>query len=517
MRLRDLLYETFTAIRANRVRSLLTILGIVIGIAAVIAMTALIDGIKMSLVGQLGLNQSRLVYIYCYPDTRQVTMDDLKQLELNVPDYEFVSATSFYSGKATNGTRSLDSAQIIGCDENYFTAVGSKLVSGRFLTADECTGSSMSVVIDQQVVTKLWGSSATDVVGQSIRINDDSYSVVGVVEAGGMNSQMIYMPYSTLTTRVSGYSSIDQIIGYAREDADMSTIGDKTKSFLIKYFDISEENQDLRGLHHYDEVDHGPARRHHGLVPASHDHRRGRVARCRRHRHHEHDAHERDRAHTRDRTAQGAGREKLRHHQAVPAESVMLCIVGGVFGILLGYGGAWALASVASGMAGIGQIVPIISPTAVAMATASACSSGWSSATVPRDAPPSSIRWSLFATSDAGTQGGAGDPKGDRDILGTSAKDPKYPCPPLGHLPPLGSRRHLVDRVMVFAPMPVSRSICRTESPVARSDTSAFTRRSRSNVFTSVGSTPPKALLATTPTSLSGTLFLPSKQWVISP
>jgi len=50
-------------------------------------------------------------------------------------------------------------------------------------------------------------------------------------------------------------------------------------------------------------------------------------------------------------------------------ESVMLCIVGGVFGILLGYAGAWALTSAASGMAGIGQIVPIISPTAVATAT----------------------------------------------------------------------------------------------------------------------------------------------------
>ena len=106
MRLRDLLYETFTAIRANRVRSLLTVLGIVIGIAAVITMTALIDGIKTSLVGQLGLNQSRLVYISCYPGTRQVTMDDLKQLELNVPDYEFVSAVSYSSGKVTNGTKS---------------------------------------------------------------------------------------------------------------------------------------------------------------------------------------------------------------------------------------------------------------------------------------------------------------------------------------------------------------------------------------------------------------------------
>ena len=79
----------------------------------------------------------------------------------------------------------------------------------------------MSVVIDQQVVDKLWGSSDTDVVGQSIRINNDSYTVVGVIEASSFNGQMLYLPYPTLTTRVSGVASIDQIVGYAREDADM--------------------------------------------------------------------------------------------------------------------------------------------------------------------------------------------------------------------------------------------------------------------------------------------------------
>lgn len=369
MRLRDLLYETFTAIRANRVRSLLTILGIVIGIAAVIAMTALIDGIKMSLVGQLGLNQSRLVYISCYPETRQVTMDDLKQLELNVPDYEFVSAVSYYSGKATNGTRSLDAAQIIGCDEDYFTAVGSKLVSGRLLTADECTGGSMSVVIDQQVVSKLWGSSATDVVGQSIRINDDSYSVVGVIEASGMNSQMIYMPYSTLTTRVSGRSSIDQIIGYAREGADMNAIGDKTKSFLIKYFNISEENQQyavsittMKSI--MDQLDATMAAFQLlmttvagvslvvggiGIMNMMLTNVTERIREIGL------------------RKALGARSSDITKQFLL--ESVMLCIVGGVVGILLGYAGAWALTSAASGMAGIGQIVPIISPTAVATAT----------------------------------------------------------------------------------------------------------------------------------------------------
>ena len=369
MRLRDLLYETFTAIRANRVRSLLTILGIVIGIAAVITMTALIDGIKTSLVGQLGLNQSRLVYISCYPGTRQVTMDDLKQLELNVPDYEFVSAVSYSSGKVTNGTKSLDTAQLVGCDENYFTAVGSKLTSGRLLTADECTGGAMSVVIDQQVVNKLWGSSDTEVVGQSIRINNDSYTIVGVIEASSLNGQMIYLPSTTLTTRVSGVASIDQIVGYAREDADMSTIADKTKTFLVKYYGISKEDQDysvsvttMKSI--VDELD---------TTMASFQLLMTTVAGV-------------------SLVVGGIGimnmmltnvTERIREiglRKALGArssditrqfllESVTLCIVGGVFGILLGYGGAWALAGLASGMAGIGQIVPVISPTAVGMAT----------------------------------------------------------------------------------------------------------------------------------------------------
>ena len=90
MRLRDLFLETLSAFNANRGRSFLTILGIVIGISAVIAMTSLIDGIKYSLLGSLGLNQSRMVTIYAAPD-RGVTEQDLEQLAMGIPDYEFVT------------------------------------------------------------------------------------------------------------------------------------------------------------------------------------------------------------------------------------------------------------------------------------------------------------------------------------------------------------------------------------------------------------------------------------------
>ena len=59
MKARDLAYETGSALLSNRMRSLLTILGIVIVIAAVIALTSLIYGMRASIVGQLGLNAAR--------------------------------------------------------------------------------------------------------------------------------------------------------------------------------------------------------------------------------------------------------------------------------------------------------------------------------------------------------------------------------------------------------------------------------------------------------------------------
>ena len=83
----DLAREALRSLEANRGRSLLTILGIVIGIAAVIAMTSLIGGVRNSLISGMGLNAARIVYINCgYP----LTDDDLEDLKRLMPDYEAI-------------------------------------------------------------------------------------------------------------------------------------------------------------------------------------------------------------------------------------------------------------------------------------------------------------------------------------------------------------------------------------------------------------------------------------------
>ena len=182
MRIRDLLAETFSAIRANRARSLLTILGIVIGISAVIAMTALIDGVKYAMVAQLGLNQSRLVMINAYPNGEPLQRSDLRQLEKGMTDYEFLTGTAGTSSSVSTGQVKLDGIYTNGVEDKYFVAMGSKFAEGRGFSEDEVDESALVAVVSQGLANKLWGQDADSVVGKSLSVGNDRYSVVGVLE-----------------------------------------------------------------------------------------------------------------------------------------------------------------------------------------------------------------------------------------------------------------------------------------------------------------------------------------------
>ena len=91
MSTRDLIQEALHSLEANKGRSLLTILGIVIGIASVIAMTSLIGGIQNSLVNSLGLNAARMVQIY---SSQELTDSDVEKLRKMVPQIEQIASST---------------------------------------------------------------------------------------------------------------------------------------------------------------------------------------------------------------------------------------------------------------------------------------------------------------------------------------------------------------------------------------------------------------------------------------
>ena len=105
MSARDLIQEALHSLEANKGRSLLTILGIVIGIASVIAMTSLIGGIQNSLVNSLGLNAARMVQIY---SSQELTESDIEKLQKLVPQIEQIGIVdSAYTEYKTGDKSSL--------------------------------------------------------------------------------------------------------------------------------------------------------------------------------------------------------------------------------------------------------------------------------------------------------------------------------------------------------------------------------------------------------------------------
>ncbi len=224
MRAVDLFQETASAFNANRARSLLTILGVVIGIAAVIAMTALIGGVKNSLMNEMGMSQARLVQVYCFYG-REMTTDDAAAMQNELSStYEVVVPTMNGSADITS-SKEKASAMITGTDAAYEYVMGVKVLQGRFFTEDEAQSGDAVAVIDQASVKKLFGNENAQVAGQAIQIGNREFTIVGVAEsrAGGGygDSVTVYMPLRTCQQRITGTNAVSQMLGLAVEGADI--------------------------------------------------------------------------------------------------------------------------------------------------------------------------------------------------------------------------------------------------------------------------------------------------------
>jgi len=245
MRVRDLVYETATALDSNRGRSALTILGIVIGISAVIAMTALIGGIKQSLIGSMGLDRARMVTIYAWPN-RAITIDDVSNLAQLMPEYEQLTALGWASGTAKSETKSF-SPTVVGVQSNYYEVTGSKFLQGAPFSELDDANQAQVVIIDQSAARNLYGKDVDNVIGRSIQVNDVAYRIVGMVESdysGGGETGTVVMPFSTCSARLRGSWEVTSMLGLAGDEADLSTISETTQETLKKYFNMTGEDAD---------------------------------------------------------------------------------------------------------------------------------------------------------------------------------------------------------------------------------------------------------------------------------
>lgn len=205
--------ESLRSLRANKMRSLLTMLGIFIGIGAVIAMSSVGFGVQNSMTSEFaGLGADKL-QIYSggmgrsSRNQKSLTPADVTAIRA-VPNVDAVSSTLDFQSATVTREDVSSSTSITGIDEDYLKTQSTTLASGRAFNAKENENGAFVVIIGSDIKSRFFGDSGTNAIGQSIRINNTPYTIVGVLKdsgsgMGGGSNRSILIPMTTMETRLN--------------------------------------------------------------------------------------------------------------------------------------------------------------------------------------------------------------------------------------------------------------------------------------------------------------------------
>ena len=214
------------ALRANKLRSMLTMLGIVIGVAAVIAMVALGTGAQTAVkerISALGTTlltvmpgQQRGMGVVIADQQTKLTMDDAAAIEERAPNIVAVQPEMNRNLQIT-WTNKNAQASVVGTSANYLQVRNYKLLAGRMFTRLEDEGKQRLAVVGPAVATNMGLASPDALLGENIRIRGIQFTVVGVLESKGQATpfgnpdEQVLIPINTARFRVLGTDRLRSI------------------------------------------------------------------------------------------------------------------------------------------------------------------------------------------------------------------------------------------------------------------------------------------------------------------
>lgn len=228
------------AIVAHKMRSLLTMLGIIIGITSVVSVVALGRGSQEKIlqdITSIGTNTISIFPGRGFGDRRSSRIKTLTIEDANVIGKQSYvdSATPQTSSSGTLTYRNTDlTAQLYGVGDQYFDVRGLKLSEGRLFDAVDVKEDGQLVVIDQNTKKKLF--EGVDPLGKVILFKKRPLTVIGVVEEqnsfGSSDSLMLFAPYTTVMHQITGESYTNSIIVKVKDDAS-SQVAEKSLTELL--------------------------------------------------------------------------------------------------------------------------------------------------------------------------------------------------------------------------------------------------------------------------------------------
>ena len=266
MSLANLFKIALRAIAVNKLRSFLTMLGIIIGVASVITMLAIGQGSKRSIQKQISEMGSNMIMIMPGQDMRGGVRRDADEMEtLKLADYyalkdqcQYLSAVSPVvnsSGQFISGNNNTPST-IYGVNGDYLKIRQLSIEDGEMFTDEDIKSSAKVCVVGKTVVDNLFPDGA-DPVGKVIRFNTIPFRIVGVLKSKGYNSMgmdqddLVLAPYSAVMKRILAVTYLQSINCSAVTEG----LTDKATEEITKVLRAQHKLKDATDEHEGDEDD----------------------------------------------------------------------------------------------------------------------------------------------------------------------------------------------------------------------------------------------------------------------
>lgn len=259
MRILNLLKIAFKAIVLNKVRTLLTMLGIIIGVASVIAMLAIGEGSKESIRASISSMGSNMITIKPGADVRGGVRQSASTMEtLTYKNYEaikeqatlltYITPVVNGNGQVINGANNWPSS-IFGVNPDYLKIKVVDLQSGSMFTDAEVKSAAKVALIGQTVVENVF-TDGQNPVGQMIRFNNIPFKVIGVLEEKGENTfgqdqdDVVIAPYTTVQKRILAIDHLNEIMASAVSEEDAPGAVTQVTQILRTQHKLSDDEDD---------------------------------------------------------------------------------------------------------------------------------------------------------------------------------------------------------------------------------------------------------------------------------
>ena len=245
MRARDLTGETMLSLTANTARSLLTILGIVIGIVSVIVMISIGDATKASITGELSAVGSNLLMVTPRsdaPGARDLTLADAEAMA-TVPGVAAVAPQSTGQYSVTADSNSV-TVSVTGATEAYAAVKSIETSLGGWFTAEDVARSSKVAVLGSKTAEDLFGTGSNPV-GQRVRIGGTQFTVGGVAKSKGSSGmqntdEAVYVTLGAASQYLKGTDALDMINVQAVSQEQMDGVKNSIENLMMSRHDIND-------------------------------------------------------------------------------------------------------------------------------------------------------------------------------------------------------------------------------------------------------------------------------------